>query len=311
MRYFRDLDRAEEAFQEACLRALKNWPVNGPPRDPVAWLILVGRNVGIDEARRGKKTAPLPHDDAISDLDDAEDDARRAARQFALPRRRAAAVVRLLPSRSAGDAADRAGAAHRVRAHGQGDRARLSGRRKRHGAAHHPRQEPRRQCRRAVRDAGRRRARRAARRRRRHDLPRLQRRLFRSGGEAHMRVPLCEESIRLARLLLTAFSGRARDHGTARRCSCCSMRVRRPGSMPTAPSSCSTIRTAACGIGDLIAEGLALIDKAVRHRRPGPYQMQAAIAGVHAHAQTPQDTDWARDRSALCGARARRSRRPS
>ena len=43
LRYFRDLDRAEEAFQEACLRALKHWPQNGPPRDPAAWLILVGR----------------------------------------------------------------------------------------------------------------------------------------------------------------------------------------------------------------------------------------------------------------------------
>ena len=30
LRYFRDLDTAEEAFQEACLRALKNWPQNGP-----------------------------------------------------------------------------------------------------------------------------------------------------------------------------------------------------------------------------------------------------------------------------------------
>ena len=46
LRYFRDLDTAEEAFQEACLRALKNWPLNGPPRDPVGWLILVGRNFG-------------------------------------------------------------------------------------------------------------------------------------------------------------------------------------------------------------------------------------------------------------------------
>ncbi|HEY1544507.1 MAG TPA: sigma factor, partial [Xanthobacteraceae bacterium] len=34
LRYFRDLDMAEEAFQEACLRALRNWPQNGPPRDP-------------------------------------------------------------------------------------------------------------------------------------------------------------------------------------------------------------------------------------------------------------------------------------
>src|SRR6185295_9684824 len=41
-----------------------------------------------------------------------------------------------------------------------------------------------------------------------------------------------------------------------------------------------------------IAEGLALIDKAVRHRRPGPYQVQAAIAALHARAHRPQDTDW-------------------
>ena len=44
LRYFRDLDTAEEAFQDACLRALKSWPQNGPPRDPAAWLIMVGRN---------------------------------------------------------------------------------------------------------------------------------------------------------------------------------------------------------------------------------------------------------------------------
>ena len=60
LRYFRDLDTAEEAFQEACLRALKNWPRNGPPRDPTAWLILVGRNVALDAVRRHKREAPLP-----------------------------------------------------------------------------------------------------------------------------------------------------------------------------------------------------------------------------------------------------------
>jgi RNA polymerase sigma-70 factor (ECF subfamily) len=43
----------------------------------------------------------------------------------------------------------------------------------------------------------------------------------------------------------------------------------------------------------MVAEGLALIDKALRHRRPGPYQVQAAISGVHAHAGRAEDTDWA------------------
>ena len=43
----------------------------------------------------------------------------------------------------------------------------------------------------------------------------------------------------------------------------------------------------------MIAEGLALIDKAIRHRQRGPYQVQAAIAAMHAQGRTPEDTDWA------------------
>ena len=58
LRYFRDLDTAEEAFQEASLRALKVWPMKGPPRDPAAWLIFVGRNSGLDGARRRRKGTP-------------------------------------------------------------------------------------------------------------------------------------------------------------------------------------------------------------------------------------------------------------
>jgi RNA polymerase sigma-70 factor (ECF subfamily) len=41
-----------------------------------------------------------------------------------------------------------------------------------------------------------------------------------------------------------------------------------------------------------IDEGLALIDKALRHRQPGAYQVQAAIAALHARAPTAADTDW-------------------
>jgi RNA polymerase sigma-70 factor (ECF subfamily) len=43
----------------------------------------------------------------------------------------------------------------------------------------------------------------------------------------------------------------------------------------------------------MIAEGLVLVEKALRHHRPGPYQLQAAIAGVHAHAARAEETDWA------------------
>src|ERR1700761_3421834 len=72
LRYFRDMDQAEEAYQDACLRALKTWPEKGPPRDPAAWLILVGRNAALDGVRKQARNTALPPDEAISDLEDVE-----------------------------------------------------------------------------------------------------------------------------------------------------------------------------------------------------------------------------------------------
>jgi RNA polymerase sigma-70 factor (ECF subfamily) len=43
---------------------------------------------------------------------------------------------------------------------------------------------------------------------------------------------------------------------------------------------------------DLIARGVALLDRALALRRPGPYQLQAAIAALHARARAPGETDW-------------------
>ena len=54
----------------------------------------------------------------------------------------------------------------------------------------------------------------------------------------------------------------------------------------------------------MIAEGLALIDKAMRHRRPGPYQVQAAIAALHARAARAGGHRLGGDRPALRRARA-------
>src|SRR5215218_2048544 len=73
LRYFRDLDTAEEAFQDACLRALSNWQKNGPPRDPTAWLIMVGRNAALDGVRKRSRQTELPSEEVLSDLEDAED----------------------------------------------------------------------------------------------------------------------------------------------------------------------------------------------------------------------------------------------
>jgi RNA polymerase sigma-70 factor (ECF subfamily) len=70
LRYFRDLDTAEEAFQEACLRALRTWPHKGLPRDPTAWLIMVGRNAALDAQRRIRSIDPLSDADALTDARD-------------------------------------------------------------------------------------------------------------------------------------------------------------------------------------------------------------------------------------------------
>ncbi len=42
-----------------------------------------------------------------------------------------------------------------------------------------------------------------------------------------------------------------------------------------------------------IDEGLDLLERSLRMRQPGPYQIQAAIAALHAQARTPSETDWA------------------
>src|ERR1700728_311061 len=67
LRYFRDLDTAEEAFQEACLRALQTWPQKGFPLDPTAWLVTVGRNAALDIERHNRSIRLLPDSDALTD----------------------------------------------------------------------------------------------------------------------------------------------------------------------------------------------------------------------------------------------------
>jgi RNA polymerase sigma-70 factor, ECF subfamily len=55
---------------------------------------------------------------------------------------------------------------------------------------------------------------------------------------------------------------------------------------------------------DMIDEGVAVLDRAMTMRRPGPYQVQAAIAALHAQAPRPEDTDWP-EIAALYGVLAR------
>jgi RNA polymerase sigma-70 factor (ECF subfamily) len=113
-----------------------------------------------------------------------------------------------------------------------------------------------------------------------------------SGGTAHIRLALCEEAIRLARLLLRLFPGEPEIMGLA------ALLLLQHARSPARLDAAGEIillddQDRGMWRRELIAEGLAMLDKALRHRRPGPYQIQAAIAGVHAHAARAEDTDWA------------------
>jgi RNA polymerase sigma-70 factor (ECF subfamily) len=111
------------------------------------------------------------------------------------------------------------------------------------------------------------------------------------GAEAGARRPLCEEAIRLARLLLRLFQGEPEVMGLT---ALLLLQHARSPARLDAEGAIVLMDEQDRSLWDrqMIAEGLALIDKAMRHRRPGPYQLQAAIAALHARAERPQDTDW-------------------
>src|SRR5262245_2242434 len=67
IRLLGDFDLAEEALHEAFAAALKQWPINGVPENPRAWLVSTGRFKAIDSLRRRKRFEALePIADAIA-----------------------------------------------------------------------------------------------------------------------------------------------------------------------------------------------------------------------------------------------------
>lgn len=290
LRYFRNLDIAEEAFQEASLRAVRTWPDKGPPRDTVAWLIFVGRNSGVDGLRKTRRHVPLPAEDKLSDREDAEadmaerldgqhyrDDILRllfvcchpdlpANQQIALALR----IVAGVPLKQVARAFLVSDAAMEQR---------LTRAKARIAANSVP-----------------------------FDPPDAQARLERLGTVAVMlylvfnegysrghadpdAAQLCDEAIRLCRLLLRLFPTEPEIMGL------CALMLLQHARSPA--------RTDAQGMivlledqdrqlwnAKMIAEGRALVEKALRHGEPGTYQVQAAIAAQHARARTAGDTDW-------------------
>nr|WP_246583876.1 RNA polymerase sigma factor [Bradyrhizobium iriomotense] len=293
LRYFRDLDTAEEAFQNACLRALKTWPQNGPPRDPAAWLIMVGRNVAIDEVRRTRKQQPLPEDDqAISDLDDAEgalaerldgshyrDDILRLMFICCHPQLPATQQIALALRIVSGLTVKQIARAFLVSDAAMEQR--ITRAKAKVAEAGTPFETPG-AIERSERLAG---------------VAAMIYLIFNegysaSGDTAAIRTPLCEEAIRLARLLLRLFPSEPEIMGLT---ALILLQHARSAARFAADGSLILLddQDRSLWNGTMIAEGLALIDKAMRHRRSGPYQIQAAIAALHARAATPEETDWA------------------
>jgi RNA polymerase sigma-70 factor (ECF subfamily) len=114
-----------------------------------------------------------------------------------------------------------------------------------------------------------------------------------SGGTAHIRLPLCEEAIRLARLLLRLFPAEPEIMGLT---ALLLLQHARAAARLNADGEIVLLEDQDRSLWhhEMIAEGLALVEKALRHRHrhPGPYQVQAAIAAIHARAARFEATDW-------------------
>jgi RNA polymerase sigma-70 factor (ECF subfamily) len=112
-----------------------------------------------------------------------------------------------------------------------------------------------------------------------------------SSGESLLRSELCDEAIRLGRLLLALMPDEPEVMGLlaltllidSRRAA----RTDSAGDLLTLEEQDRSLWDAGP-----IEEGRALVERSLRVRRPGPYQLQAAIAALHAESPGPADTDW-------------------
>lgn len=292
LRYFRDLDLAEEAFQEACVRALRSWPQNGPPRDAAAWLVFVGRNVALDTVRRRAKHAELPPEEAFSDTEDAEaaiaermdgahyrDDVLGLLFICCHPELPAAQQIALALRIVSGLSVPQIARAFLVSEAAMEQR--ITRAKARIARADIPFEAP-------------------------GAVERMERlgsvaamiylvfnEGYSAGGDTSAaREPLCTEAIRLGRLLLRLFQAEPEIMGLT---ALMLLQHARAGARFDGDGAVILLDNQDRRLWNrpMIQEGLALLDKAMRHRQPGPYQVQAAIAALHARAPRPEDTDWA------------------
>ncbi|HKE93896.1 MAG TPA: RNA polymerase sigma factor [Povalibacter sp.] len=289
LRYFRDLDTAEEAFQEACLRALQTWPHKGPPRDPTAWLVMVGRNAALNARRRSRSIEPLPDGDALTDdrdeltperLDESHygDDILRLLFLCGHPTLPATQQIALALRIVSGLTVEQIARAFLVSPAAMEQRIT--------------------RAKRAIAEAGvefdtpgaaERRTRLAA-------VSTMIYLIFNEGygstpDTAAARETLADEAIRLGRLLLSLFPTDPEVYGLL------ALMLFQHSRAPARFDANGEIvlldeQDRSRWNQTLIDEGRLLLERAAVYQNPGPYQLQAAIAALHARATRAADTSW-------------------
>ncbi len=293
--YLGEFDLAEDAFQDALLTAFEKWPSDGIPRNPGAWITTIARNKAIDRIRRRKTRSDKQADlitmveTAVVDPTDVEmgtipDERLKLMFTCCHPALAPEAQVALTLRTLGGLETTEIAAAFFTPVPTMAQRL-VRAKKKIKNAGIPYRVPP-------------------------TDL--LPERLnavlkviyliFNEGydasfGDDLIRGDLCQEAIRLARVLNELlYSDPNLDespealgllalmllHDSRR-----SARINSDGEMVLLED-----QDRALWNEDQIAEGTAVVEKALRMRQPGPYQIQAAISAVHAEAPTAADTDW-------------------
>ncbi len=289
-----DLSLAEDAVQEAFVESLRSWPDRGVPRNPGAWITTTARNRAIDRARREaardrKEVAAVR---ALSNPDpDPEPDPPPPAEPHAVdddrlrlvftcchpalaPPAQVALTLRLVcglqtPEIARAFLQPEATVARRlVRAKAKVRDAVIPLR------VPPPHLLPERvpfvlACVYLVFSEG----------------------YAATAGDALVRHELCDEGIRLARLVVELMPDEAEARGllalTLLQDSRRAARLSTDGDLMLLEH-----QDRSRWDHDRIAEGTAELERALLRRRPGPYQLQAAIAGLHANAPSWAGTDW-------------------
>jgi RNA polymerase sigma-70 factor (ECF subfamily) len=295
-----DWDLAEECAQDAFAQALDRWRRDGVPRRPGAWLTTTARHRALDVLRREavgaaklREAAVLARHEGPYDPDDesgVEDDRLRLIFTCCHPALTIEARVALTLRTLAGLTTPEIARAFLVPEATMAQRL-VRAKRKIRNAGIPYRVPPA------------------------HLLPErttgvlgVVYLLFNEGyaatsGADLVRTNLCAEAVRLARVLARLMPDEPEVLGLlallllhdARR----GTRVDAAGELVTLEDQDRTEWDRAA-----VDEGAALLETALRRGRPGPYQIQAAIAACHTTAATAEETDWA-DIAALYGELAR------